>query len=116
MSVKTFTFRYDSDGDIGKWMAAQVNKSVSLELAIQTLIGNFDYQDLREAIPRQVTLNAVDVNAAKPKKKTRKPKAKKNKQAPENVDKPKQEEPSSKPDKKTKDNDDDANLDMFSSL
>ena len=65
MSVKTFTFRYDSDGDIGKWMAAQANKSVSLELAIQTLIGNFDYQDLREAIPRQVTLNAVDVNAAK---------------------------------------------------
>ena len=114
MSVKTFTFRYDSDGDIGKWMAAQANKSVSLELAIQTLIGNFDYQDLREAIPRQVTLNAVDVNAAKPKKKTRKPK--KNKQAPENVDKPKQEESSPKPDKKTKDNDDDANLDMFSSL
>lgn len=111
MSVKTFTFRYDSDGDIGKWMAAQANKSVSLELAIQTLIGNFDYQDLREAIPRQVTLNA-----AKPKKKTRKPKAKKNKQAPENVDKPKQEEPSSKPDKKVEDNDDDANLGMFSSL
>lgn len=116
MSVKTFTFRYDSDGDIGKWMAAQANKSVSLELAIQTLIGNFDYQDLREAIPRQVTLNAVDVNAEKPKEKTRKPKTKKNKQAPENVDKPKQEEPPSKPDKKTKDNDDDANLDMFSSL
>lgn len=111
MSVKTFTFRYDSDGDIGKWMAAQANKSVSLELAIQTLIGNFDYQDLREAIPRQVTLNAE-----KPKKKTRKPKAKKNKQAPENVDKPKQEGSSPKPDKKTKDNDDDANLDMFSSL
>lgn len=111
MSVKTFTFRYDSDGDIGKWMAAQANKSVSLELAIQTLIGNFDYQDLREAIPRQVILNA-----AKPKKKTRKPKAKKNKQAPENVDKPKQEEPSSKPDKKAEDNDDDANLGMFSSL
>lgn len=115
MSVKTFTFRYDSDGDIGKWMAAQANKSVSLELAIQTLIGNFDYQDLREAIPRQVTLNAVDVNAAKPKKKTRKPKAKK-KPAPEKVDKPKQEEPSSKTNGKAEDNDDDANLDMFSSL
>lgn len=115
MSVKTFTFRYDSDGDIGKWMAAQANKSVSLELAIQTLIGNFDYQDLREAIPRQVTLNAVDMNAAKPKKKTRKPKAKK-KPAPEKVDKHKQEEPSSKTSDKAEDNDDDANLGMFSSL
>lgn len=113
MSVKTFTFRYDSDGDIGKWMAAQANKSVSLELAIQTLIGNFDYQDLREAIPRQVTLNAVDVDAEKPKKKTRKPKAKKNN---ENVDKPKQEESSPKPDDKAEDNDNDANLGMFSSL
>ena len=115
MSVKTFTFRYDSDGDIGKWMAAQANKSVSLELAIQTLIGNFDYQDLREAIPRQVTLNAVDVNAEKPKKKTLKPKAKK-KPAPEKVDKPKKEEPSSKTNDKAEDNDDDANLGMFSSL
>ena len=112
MSVKTFTFRYDSDSDIGKWMASQGKKNESLELAIQTLIGNFDYQDLREVIPRQVPL---EIEAVKPRKKRvskpRKVKTKKKfkvnqKQPPK--DKPKGNE--------VEDNDEDTNLGMFSSL
>lgn len=112
MSVKTFTFRYDPDSDIGKWMASQAKKNVSLELAIQTLIGNFGYEDLCEIIPRQVLL---DVETRGPRNKRT---AKRRKPRIKAKDKPVDNQPSKVEPKasKTEGNDDDTALDMFSSL
>lgn len=113
MSVKTFTFRYDSDSDIGKWMASQSTKNVSLELAIQTLIGNFGYEDLCEVIPRQVPL---DVNKVKPRRKRKAPKPRKTsiKKRPKVV---KTQQPPKEEFKQEKAEDDkDNSLGMFSSL
>lgn len=113
MSVKTFTFRYDSDSDIGKWMASQGKKNESLELAIQTLIGNFDYQDLREVIPRQVPL---EIEAVKPQRKRKAPKPRKTSiKKRTKVVKMQQPPKEELKQEKTKD-DKDNSLDMFSSL
>lgn len=113
MSVKTFTFRYDPDSDIGKWMASQAKKNVSLELAIQTLIGNFGYEDLCEVIPRQVPL---EVNKVKPRKKrVSKPKKANTQKSPNKVKKQPQDDEIAKSEIENND-DDNTTLDMFSSL
>lgn len=112
MSVKTFTFRYDSDGDIGKWLASQGKKNESLELAIQILIGNFDYQDLRDVISRQVPLG---IEAVKPRK-TKVPKPRKTKAKKKTKVSPKQPSKDKPKENEVEDNDEDTNLGMFSSL
>lgn len=57
MTTKTFTFRYDPDDDVGKWMREQSKKSDSLEAAIRTIIGNYGYEDYNKVAPKQVKLN-----------------------------------------------------------
>ena len=57
MSIKTFTFRYDSEDDIGQWMAKQSKKGDSIDAAIRTIIGNYGFEDYRKIAPKQVTLS-----------------------------------------------------------
>lgn len=57
MSIKTFTFRYDSEDDIGQWMAKQSKKGDSIDAAIRTIIGNYGFEDYRKIAPKQVALS-----------------------------------------------------------
>lgn len=57
MSIKTFTFRYDSEDDIGQWMAKQSKKGDSIDAAIRTIIGNYGFDDYRKIAPKQVALS-----------------------------------------------------------
>lgn len=113
MSVKTFTFRYDPDSDIGKWMASQAKKNVSLELAIQTLIGNFGYKDLVAVIPRQVPL---EVDGVKPRKKRKVSRPGRAKSKKSSATTKKQPAPKEEPKQEKDEDDNDSSLDMFSSL
>ena len=65
MTTKTFTFRYDPDDDVGKWMREQSKKSDSLEAAIRTIIGNYGYEDYNKVAPKQVKLNNANNTTGK---------------------------------------------------
>lgn len=65
MSIKTFTFRYDSEDDIGQWMAKQSKKGDSIDAAIRTIIGNYGFEDYRKIAPKQVTLSDKNEEKAK---------------------------------------------------
>ena len=57
MSIRTFTFRYDSEDDIGQWMAKQSKKGDSIDAAIRTIIGNYGFEDNRKIAPKQVAFS-----------------------------------------------------------
>lgn len=109
MAVKTFTFRYDSEDDIGQWMAKQSKKGDSIDAAIRTIIGNYGFDDYRKIAPKQVALSDKneekiknDVKVTDDKSETTGSSAKK--------------EVKKKPDDKKDNGESKADLGMFSSL
>ena len=57
MSMKTFTYRYDSNSDIAKWLANQNNKTGSFDAVIRTIGANFGDGDYLNAVLSQVNVN-----------------------------------------------------------
>ena len=103
MAVKTFTFRYDSEDDIGQWMAKQSKKGDSIDAAIRTIIGNYGFDDYRKIAPKQVALS-------------NKTEEKVNVDKSETTDSNIKNEVKNKPDGKKNDSESKADLGMFSSL
>lgn len=108
MSIKTFTFRYDSEDDIGQWMAEQSKKGDSIDAAIRTIIGNYGFEDYRKIAPKQVTLS--DKNEEKTKNDV-----KVTAEKSETIDLSIQNEVKNKPEDKNN-SEGKVHLDMFSSL
>lgn len=109
MSIKTFTFRYDSEDDIGQWMAKQSKKGDSIDAAIRTIIGNYGFEDYRKIAPKQVALS--DKNEEKTKNDV-----KVTAEKSETTDSSIQNEVKNKPEDKKNDSEGKVHLDMFSSL
>lgn len=109
MSIKTFTFRYDSEDDIGQWMAKQSKKGDSIDAAIRTIIGNYGFDDYRKIVPKQVALSAKDEEKVKNDGKV-------NANKSETTDSNVQNEVKNKPEDKKNDSEGKADLGMFSSL
>lgn len=109
MAVKTFTFRYDSEDDIGQWMAKQSKKGDSIDAAIRTIIGNYGFDDYRKIAPKQVSLSGKNEEKIK-----NDVKVNVNKQ--EAVESNVQNEVKNKPSETKNDSEGKADLGMFSSL
>jgi hypothetical protein len=109
MAVKTFTFRYDSEDDIGQWMAKQSKKGDSIDAVIRTIIGNYGFDDYRKIAPKQVALSNKNEEKIKNDVKVTADKS-------ETTDSSVKNEVKKKPDDKKNNGESKADLGMFSSL